>query len=511
MWRPPERIKWTPDPGPWPDRAGASSSRLFSPVAVGPLRLETRTWVPAMVPWRARETGETTPEVLDWYRRFARGRPGAIVVEATGVRDVPSGPLLRIGDDRFLPGLRALVDAVREASGGRTRLLIQLIDFLAIRRRPDRERYLREFLTVTDVHRRRLGAEGRPEEEIRERLAGLDDEALDGALDAREREALRMGYRERVTDTHLAHIRDLPSALPPLFAAAAVRARAAGFDGVELHYAHAYTMASFLSRLNDRDDGYGGAREGRARLPLEVFRAVRAAVGADFAVGCRYLAEDCVAGGNTVEDAAWFGAAFARAGFDFLSLSRGGRFEDAAQPAVGQAAYPYTGPSGYECMPQYVSDRSGPFGRNAGPAAGVRAAVRAAGFDTPVVVTGGVHGFRQAEDMLRRGAADVVGFARQSLADPDWFAKVRLGRGAEATVCEYTNYCEALDQKHAPVTCKLWDRKDRDRPGVALTADGRRRLIAPLWEPGLDIDAALDEGRADHEPIGARSTGSISG
>ena len=491
MWRPPERIKWSPDPGRWPSREEAARARLFQPVAVGPARLETRTWVPAMVPWRATADGDATPDVLDWYRRFARGRPGAIVVEATGIRDVPSGPLLRIGGDRFIPGLRRLVEAVREASGGRTRLFIQLIDFLAIRRRPDPARYFTEFLEVTDRHRAALGAGSWPEARIRARLAALDAAALEEVLDARELDSLRQGYRERVTDMELDHVRALPETLPGLFAAAARRAEEAGFDGVELHYAHAYTMSQFLSRLNDRPDGYGGSRENRARLPLEVHRRVRASVGSGFAVGCRYLAEDCVAGGNTVEDGAWFGAAFAEAGFDFLSLSRGGRFEDAKQPAIGAAAYPYTGPSGYECMPQYVSDAAGPFGRNAPAAARIRAAVRASGRETPVVLAGGVHGFAQAEAMLASGQADVVGFARQSLADPDWFLKVRLGRGAEATVCEYTNYCEALDQKHVPVTCKLWDRRERGAPGAALTADGKRRLTAPLWEPGLDVEAAL--------------------
>jgi len=76
-----------------------------------------------MVPWRASEDGFVTPEVLEWYECFARGQPGAIVVEATGIRDVPSGPLLRAGHDRFLPGLRDLVRVVREASGGQTRLV----------------------------------------------------------------------------------------------------------------------------------------------------------------------------------------------------------------------------------------------------------------------------------------------------------------------------------------------------------------------------------------------------
>src|SRR4029450_6132535 len=99
------------------------------------------------------EAGFVTPEVLEWYECFARGRPGAIVVEATGIRDVPSGPLLRIGHDRFLPGLRELVRVVREASDGHTRLLIQIIDFLTIRRRPDPARFLAQFLAITPRHR----------------------------------------------------------------------------------------------------------------------------------------------------------------------------------------------------------------------------------------------------------------------------------------------------------------------------------------------------------------------
>jgi dimethylglycine catabolism A len=483
MWKPPERIKHTSDPGKAPTRDAAAASLLFSPIRIGPLSLAQRTWVPAMVPWRATDDGEVTEDVIDWYGRFARGRPGGLVVEATGIRDVPSGPLLRIGDDRFIPGLERLVARVREESAGQTRLFIQLIDFLAIRRRPERSKFLARFLEITDRHRQALGDMSLTEAQVRERLATLDDEGLSAVLDEREAESLTMGYRERVTDMHLDHVRTLPDTLPGLFADAAARAKRAGFDGVELHYAHAYTMASFLSARNTRDDGYGGARENRVRLPLDVFRAVRGAVGDAYPVGCRFLSEDCIEGGNTVEDAAWFGVEFARAGMDFLSLSRGGKFEDAKQPSVGQAAYPYTGPSGYECMPAHISDARGPFGRNIAPTARIRQAIRDAGLTTPVVVAGGIHGFDQAEGILRSGEADIVASARQSLADPDWTLKLSLGRGDEVRVCEYTNYCEGLDQKHKQVTCQLWDRTDRDKPGTRLTADGKRRLLAPDWTP----------------------------
>lgn len=480
MWKPPDARKVQLPLVDWPSLDTARQSRWFSPISVGAIRLEERTWVPAMVPWRATESGEVTPEVIDWYRRFAEGRPGAIVVEATGIRDVPSGPLLRIGHDRYVEGLSKVVEAVRSASGGRTRLFIQLIDFLAIRRRVERTKYLSRFLRIDGALLERLGLQAGAEERARDQLLQMSDLELASALSQRDLEDLRQGYRERVTDLQLPHVRDLPRELPALFAAAAERAQRAGFDGVELHYAHAYTMSSFLSALNTREDGYGGAKEQRARLPLEVFRAVRQRVGPDFTVGARFLTDDIVAGGNRVEDACYFGVRFAEAGMDFLSLSRGGRFEDAKQPKVGQAAYPYTGQSGYECMPSVYSDTLGPFGRNVSDTARVREAVRCAGHHTPVVVCGGIHSFTQAEGILKAEQADIVAAARQSLADPDWFLKVRLGRGAEVRRCEFTNYCEALDQMHKAVTCKLWDHQDLG-PEEPRTADGRRRLVAPPW------------------------------
>lgn len=483
MWRPPERIRHDAQPGRWPSAVDAAASRLFQPIRVGGLELNQRTWVAAMVPWRATEDGMVTPNVLAWYERFARGRPGAIVVEATGIRDIASGPLLRIGDDRFLPGLKTLVETVRSASGGETRLFIQLIDFLAVRRRPDAAKFFERYLQVTSGHRSALGMPRAGDAEVRTQLAALDASELERILDARELEALNMGARERITDTELEHIETLPRVLPPLFGAAAVRAREAGFDGVELHYAHAYTMASFLSATNTRKDGYGGARESRIRLPLEVLAAVRRMSGNDYTVGARILSEECIPAGSTVTDAEFFAARLAAGGCDFISLSRGGKFDDARQPAVGAAVYPYTGPSGYECMPSYYSDARGPYGRNLAPAHRIRAYVRAAGHSTPIVVAGGIHNFQQAESALAEGAGDIVGFARQALADPDWFRKVRAGAGAAVRLCKYTNYCEALDQRHREVTCELWDREDIDRPGVARSADGKRRLVAPDWSP----------------------------
>ena len=472
---------------------GAHNARamlLFRPLEHRALRLATRAWVPAMVPWRSNEAGEATDEVRAWYGRFADGRPGAIVVEATGVRDVKSGPLLRIGDDRFVPGLAKVVEEVRRRSEGRTRLYIQLIDFLGIRRRPEKARWARSFWHPAQRHRERLhAADGdeawlaMDESALRERVLLLPHARLLAALDAREVEELEMGWRERVVDTHLPHIADLPRALPPLFAAAARRAREAGFDGVELHCAHAYTLASFLSRTNDRADGYGGSNEARARLPLEVLRAVRAAVGADWVVGARILGEECIAGGSTIDDATEHALRLSRAGLDFLSVSRGGKFEDARQPKVGEAAYPYTGPSGHACMPT-IKSHGDPRGANLHLSRAIRAALRADGLATPVVGAGGIDNQALAEQALADGSCDLVAAARQSLADPDWWRKLELSREHEVRRCSYTNYCEGLDQRHKQVTCRLWDRDHAARDadgGLALSHDGRRRLLAPPW------------------------------
>jgi 2,4-dienoyl-CoA reductase-like NADH-dependent reductase (Old Yellow Enzyme family) len=499
----PLRKTWPIPPECWPTREEARRSLLFSPGRLGCLDTRTRTWVPAMVPWRATEEGYVTRDVLDWYGRFALGRPGVLVVEATGIRDIPSGPLLRIGHDRFLPGLCELVRVVREASGGTTRLLIQLIDFLAVKRRPEKARYLMEFLRLRPEHRRAL--EQLPqapvqaledERSIRSALLELTHETLLSVLSPRERQDLEFGYRERVDDVHLAHVAELPRVLPAAFAAAARRARESGFDGVELHFAHAYTMASFLSRTNQRRDGYGGSPEGRLRLPVEVVRAVRAELGSDYVVGCRMLGDEIIAGGSRVEDASVYAEGLARAGLDFLSISTGGKFDDAKQPKVGEAVYPYTGRSGHECMPSVRIDppgesgSRGPFGRHLPAAAAIRAHVRARGFGVPVVAAGGIAGFRLAEEALARGACDFVASARQSLADPDWWLKVEEGRGDRVRRCLMTNYCEALDQRHEQVTCQLWDRdfelsdprpRVADEP-VARSRDGKRRLIAPPSE-----------------------------
>ena len=114
--------------------------------------------------------------------------------------------------------------------------------------------------------------------------------------------------------------------------------------------------------------------------------------------------------------------------------------------------------------------------------AAIKRAVNAAGFHTPVVASGGITTFEQAEKILERGEADLAGFARQALADPDWFLKVRLGRGTEVRRCTYTNYCEALDQAHKQVTLSC---------GIAPSSMSRMSV----WRPTADGACCRQNGK----------------
>lgn len=411
--------------------------------------LPNRIWLPAMVTWRGTEDGYVTDSIREIYLRYAEGGSGMIVLEAIGVRDVKSGPLLRLGDDRFVPGLRALVGEMR--SLGPSLVIPQLIDFLKIATRKPTRRFLEESV-----------ARGR----LPESVLSLSDEEFEARLEEflpspREQRDFHYGYRQTIEDLDLAEIRSLPD----LFAAAARRAKDCGFNGVELHFAHAYTMAQFLSVLNGRRDAYGGSLANRLRLPLGVIEAVRGAVGREFLVGCRYLgSEDILAAdgtivGNTIEDACEIGVALARAGLDFLSISRGGKFEDAKQPKIGEAMYPYTGHSGHRCIPRKKGE---PWGINVPLATAIRGAVRAAGMTTPVITSGRIWTFDQCESILASERADIVGMARALLADPDLPRKWLAGRDAEVRACVFCPYCEQEDQAHRTVTCTLWPKDPRN-------------------------------------------------
>lgn len=394
---------------------------IFEPISLNRLELSNRIVLPAMVTRLSGEDGHVNEAIRDRYIRFAQGEPGLIVVEAMAVHSAKSGPLLRISSDEYLPGLRDLAQRVHDVSP--SKVVPQIIHFLKIS---------------------------------------------------------RSGYRQTIDMLGLEDV----SAIVEQYAVAAVRARRAGFDGVELHMAHAYTLASFLSRLNPRRDAYGGSLENRLRLPTEVLTHVRRAVGHDFTVGVRFLGEECIKDGYTSHDAIHIAERLARAGADYLSLSVGGKFEDAVRK-TGEPLYPYTGYSGDRCMP----GSNYPDGANLHISEAVRSHLRASGLETPVVGTGKIGTLELAESAIQNGKADLVGMARALLADPDLPKKWRDGHEDRVVRCLYGNVCKALDENFKKVVCTLW-------PKGSLNAPSSDDAIPPSWpEAGAEVTASYSNGR----------------
>ncbi len=395
--------------------------KLLEPLDINGMRLPNRVLVPAMVTRLSGEDGYVNQDIIDRYVRYAAGEIGLIVVEAMAVHTAKSGPLLRISDDAFIPGHQELTKRVHDTSG--SKIVPQIIHFMKV---------------------------------------------------------ARSGWRQTIDSLSHADIDQIVDE----FGAAAARAREAGYDGVELHSAHAYTLSSFVSRLNPRADEYSGKTlENRLRMFGRVMARVRECVGTDFPVGARFLAEECIKDGYTVEDAKLIALRMAQLGVDYISLSVGGKFEDAVH-REGEPLYPYTGYSGDRCMPgDWYSGLP-----HAHLVAEIKKFVNDHGFTVPVVSVGKISDPADAEQLLADGKADIIGMARQNLADPDWIKKVREGREDQIIRCIWCNVCKQLDENFKEVNCFLWPKGMRQAPADLPDAE------APLWpDKGANLGVALGE------------------
>jgi 2,4-dienoyl-CoA reductase-like NADH-dependent reductase (Old Yellow Enzyme family) len=390
---------------------------LFEPFAINTMVLPNRLVLPAMVTRLSGEDGFVNKDIRDRYLRFARGEVGLIVIEAMGVHDTRSGPLLRLSRDEFIPGLADLAKSIHDCSPGK--VVPQIIHFLKV---------------------------------------------------------ARSGWRQKIKDLSLEEIQFIIEA----YAAAAGRARQAGFDGVELHMAHAYTLSSFLSLRNARNDEYGRSLENRMRLMSEIIARVRQTIGTDFPLGIRFDGEECIKNGYTVNDSRQMALRMAQLGVDWISVSAGGKFEDAIHKP-GTPLYPYTGYSGDRCMPSaHYPDLA-----NVPVTEAIRKYVREHGFSTPLIATGKIRTPEQAENILLEERADLVGMARALLADPDLPKKTRTGREKRIIRCTYGNVCKNLDENFHKVTCVLW-------PKGALQAPESFDDLAPMWPEhgaGLNVES----------------------
>lgn len=221
-------------------------------------------------------------------------------------------------------------------------------------------------------------------------------------------EYLSEGSHAVKSDVHVATADDLRE-LEKKFIAAAVNAKTAGCDGVELHGAHSYLISQLLTPfINDRTDEYGGNAENRARFAANIIRGIRKACGPEFAIGIRMPVHRFMTDSISDEDSIAYAKIFEEAGADFLDISGG--IPDAPSNLIETEAYA-------EGWRVDLSEK-------------IRPHVKCA-----VFALGGIRHPEKAEEILESGAADIVVLGRQLICDPDWCNKVEGGKEDEIRYC----------------------------------------------------------------------------
>jgi 2,4-dienoyl-CoA reductase-like NADH-dependent reductase (Old Yellow Enzyme family)/NADPH-dependent 2,4-dienoyl-CoA reductase/sulfur reductase-like enzyme len=402
-------------------------SRLLSPLRIGPMQIRNRMGVTAMGVSLAEEDGSIGERAFAYHRKQAEGGVGIVTLGATGVAYPVGGVQLRqvaISEDRHVPGLAHLADAVHAAGA---KLVAQL-------------HHGGLNATIDTLQGRPLWCASVPDYEPGDFMDGFLPEELERAL------LPRSDVQMKVLD-----LGDIAQ-LVQWFAAAARRARAAGIDGLELHAAHGYILSSFLSpATNRRSDAYGGSPENRARLMLEVLRAVREAAGPEIAVWVKLDgAEYGRAGGIGIDDA----VAYARMA------------EAAGADAIVNSAYHDTGRG----ILHSGSHTPHVPGQNIANAARIKSAVR-----IPVFCSGRIEP-EMAEQAIAGGKFDVLYMGRKLLADPHLPRKLAEGRPQDVIPCVYCYTCISQIYLARPMYCAVNPETAFERELELRPAQVRKRV-----------------------------------
>lgn len=402
--------------------------KLFEPGQIGRVKTKNRIVKPAQSMHYAEDDGGITDRNLGFYEAIAKGGGGLIVVEMAAV-DYPIGypslKDLRVDDDRFIPGLSELAK------------LIHSYDVAT-------------FLQITHS-----GPSHSPIEGTQPR--GPSSLSLD--------ELPRTTYGPTI-GVAIPEIEDIVEK----FAKGAERAQKAGFDGVEIHGAHGYLIASFFSGAwNRRQDLYGGSLENRARFACEVIRAIRKRVGRDFAVGIRVNgAEYGVKNGTTPEEAQVMCQMLEESGADCIDISAFGYGTSYSLVIYPEQIFYPEGPR--PLGEGFDGSRKGAGGISL-LAAGIKKVV-----SIPVIAVGRLDPFL-SEKILRQGAADFVCLGRCQLADPEIVRKVREGREQDVVPCTADLACIDAYVRGRPVVCRVNAAIGKEREYAIKPAEKKKRVM----------------------------------
>ena len=325
---------------------------LFEPLRVGGLELKNRICMPALHHNYSAD-GFVNEKLISYYETRSRGGAALIIVGGCSIDRSGGGPLMiGLHDDRYIPGLRQLAVAVKNAGAKIAAQLYQAGGYA--------------YNAFTEEQPFAPSAITSP-------LTGETPREMT--------------------------LQDIEVAIES-FAAAALRAKEAGFDAVEVIASAGYLICQFLSPVtNLRTDAYGGSFTNRCRFGVDVVKQVRERVGSDFTILVRLSGHDFIPGGNTNSEAARFAAALENAGADCFNVT-GGWHESRVPQITGHL----------------------PRGAFAYLARGVKKSVR-----VPVIAANRINDPAVAEQILRDGSADLVCMGRALIADPHLPQKAHSG------------------------------------------------------------------------------------
>jgi len=396
-------------------------AKLFEPFELKHLTLKNRIVMASMGTNLSSPEGFVTDELISYYAERAEGGAGLIITELVTV-DSPSGNgierQLSIDDDKYIPGLRRLIERIHRHG---SKIFVQL---------------------------NHAGSRAKPE--ITGMQFPVSASNVPSCIVKVEPKPLTPGEIGNLTHC---------------FGVAARRAQEAGFDGIDLHFAHGYLLCQFLSSLtNKREDEYGGSLENRARFPLEVLKECRLVVEKNFPIIGKVTAHQYVSGGITIQEAKAFSRLLEERGIDGIQVS-GGDPESADH---------------FPVPPSYI--KRGCYVKLAGM---IKETV-----NVPVIAVGRIDNAELANSILERGKADLVAMGRAFLADPDFPRKAREGKFREIRRCIGCNQgCRGRDKtKYLVIGCVLNPRvgREQDEAEIIPTKTPKKVLVIGGGPGGME-------------------------
>jgi len=350
---------------------------LFKPIKIGNMEVPNRICRLATDTSSSHTDGEVSENDLYTYKELAKGGSGLIIVGATSpeAETGKSTVTCMVADgDEYIPGLAKLADTMHDYGA---KCAVQL-------EHPGRQAALPRNPEIS---------------------------ASDMVVDIPWSQSYKISYEEEgstgkgVEETPIEKVMEIVD----LFSEAAWRVKQAGFDAVELHGAHGYLISQFMSPyLNSRTDRYGGSFENRMRFPLEIIHSIQKKCGEDFPIIVRYSVDEWVPGGRELPE----------------SIKVAKRFEEAGVAAVDLSQCVQESPgAGFD--PMYYQE-----GWTMHHAEKIKEEV-----DIPVIISHSLRNPEYCEEVLKEGKTDMVGLARQLLADPYWPIKAKFGKVEEIRKC----------------------------------------------------------------------------